>query len=141
MFDVGILVGVFCLLILLLIVFEIFLLWFWISTLMECVREETFDENKRIVWIIVIATTGAIGALIYVLARRPERLKEEAQKDFEKVYVKEEPPGPDRMYQTEQERAWRYYDGGYPVCPQCGIPLRFPDVPNICPYCGTWLYR
>ncbi|MGA1793602.1 MAG: hypothetical protein ACMUHM_06595 [Thermoplasmatota archaeon] len=141
MSDAGIVLGPLCLLIIVFILFEIFIIWFWISTLVECVKKETFDENARIVWIIVIATTGAIGALIYVLARRPERIRLENMQDYEKVYVKEYEEKGRRMEQMREEGGWRYTSEGFPLCPRCGVPLQFSELPMTCPYCGTGLYR
>lgn len=46
---------------------------FWIWVLVDCVRNESDDGNKRVVWAVVIAVTHGIGALIYLIVRRPRR--------------------------------------------------------------------
>jgi hypothetical protein len=48
---------------------------FWIMTLVDCGVNEPSEGNEKIVWIIVIIFTHALGALIYRLVRRPERLR------------------------------------------------------------------
>lgn len=47
---------------------------FWIGMLIDCVRNES-DPNNRLVWVLIIVLTNAIGALIYLLVRRPQRIK------------------------------------------------------------------
>ena len=60
----------------------IILIWFsviagltvlWIWTLIDCIKNESTEGNERIVWVVVIAVTHWIGALIYLIARRPHR--------------------------------------------------------------------
>ena len=46
-------------------------LWIWM--LIDCATKEPSAGNDKIVWILVIALTHWIGALIYFLVRRPER--------------------------------------------------------------------
>ncbi len=46
---------------------------FWIWMLVDCISNEPADGNDRMTWVIVIALTGAIGAFIYLIARRPTR--------------------------------------------------------------------
>ncbi|MCX6844085.1 MAG: PLD nuclease N-terminal domain-containing protein [candidate division WOR-3 bacterium] len=48
-------------------------LWIWM--LVEVLTRETDEGNNRLTWALVIVFTHWIGALIYVLARRPERIK------------------------------------------------------------------
>jgi len=48
---------------------------FWIWMLVDCINNEPSEGNDRLVWVIVIALVGAIGALIYFIARRPTRKK------------------------------------------------------------------
>ena len=38
-------------------------------------RSDTNDGNEKIVWIVIIAVTHWIGALIYFIVRRPERMR------------------------------------------------------------------
>ncbi|MBX7257879.1 MAG: PLD nuclease N-terminal domain-containing protein [Candidatus Hydrogenedentes bacterium] len=46
-------------------------LWIWM--LIDCAMNEPSSGNDKIVWIIVIALTHWIGALIYFIVRRPVR--------------------------------------------------------------------
>jgi len=46
---------------------------FWIWALIDCINNESTEGNERIVWVVVIAVTHWIGALIYLVARRPRR--------------------------------------------------------------------
>ncbi len=47
------------------------ILWVWM--LIDCATNEPAEGNEKIVWILVIVFTHVIGALIYLLVRRPER--------------------------------------------------------------------
>lgn len=49
---------------------------FWIWMLVDCAKNEPRKGNDRIVWVLVIALTHLLGALIYYFARRPERMRE-----------------------------------------------------------------
>ncbi len=51
-----------------------FVLWIWM--LIDCATKEPSTGNDKVVWILVIALTGWIGALIYLLVRRPKRVRE-----------------------------------------------------------------
>jgi hypothetical protein len=51
---------------------------FWIWMLIDCARNEPRKGNDRIVWILIIALTHLLGALIYFFARRPERIREQS---------------------------------------------------------------
>ncbi len=46
---------------------------FWLWMLIDCATNEPSEGNDKIVWILVIVLLNWIGALIYFLARRPER--------------------------------------------------------------------
>jgi|WetSurSiteA1Bulk_404760.scaffolds.fasta_scaffold217574_1 hypothetical protein len=46
---------------------------FWIWMLAECAIKEP-NNNEKIVWLIVIAVTHFVGALIYFIVRRPKRI-------------------------------------------------------------------
>lgn len=48
---------------------------FWVWMLIECLTKEPSDGNDKLIWAIVILFTHFIGALIYYLARRPERIE------------------------------------------------------------------
>ena len=41
--------------------------------LVDCVSNEPSEGNDKVVWVLIIALTGAIGAAIYYFVRRPER--------------------------------------------------------------------
>jgi len=42
----------------------------WIVELVDCVRRQFHDPNEKIVWVLVIALTHFIGALIYLCVGR-----------------------------------------------------------------------
>ena len=46
---------------------------FWIWMLIDCAVNEPSEGNDKIVWVLIIALTHWIGALIYFFARRPKR--------------------------------------------------------------------
>lgn len=48
---------------------------FWIWMLVDCATKEPSEGNEKIVWILVIIFAHSVGALIYFLARRPERIR------------------------------------------------------------------
>ncbi|HVY71267.1 MAG TPA: PLD nuclease N-terminal domain-containing protein [Verrucomicrobiae bacterium] len=48
---------------------------FWIWMLVEAATKEPSTGNDKVVWILVIIFTHWIGALIYFLVRRPERIR------------------------------------------------------------------
>lgn len=48
-------------------------LWIWM--IVDCAVNEPSGSDK-IVWILVILIGGCIGAAIYLLVRRPKRLKQ-----------------------------------------------------------------
>ena len=47
---------------------------FWVWMLIDCVRNET-DSNNRLIWALIIVLTNALGALVYLFVRRPQRIK------------------------------------------------------------------
>ena len=49
-------------------------LWVWV--LIDCATHEPPQGNDKIVWILIILFGGWIGALIYLLARRPRRIEQ-----------------------------------------------------------------
>ena len=53
------------------IVVSLTVLWIWV--LIDCIKNESTEGNERIVWVVVIAVTHWIGALIYLIVRRPQR--------------------------------------------------------------------
>ena len=49
---------------------------FWIWMLIDCATKESNEGNEKIAWIVIIAVTQIIGALIYLIIRRPKRIRE-----------------------------------------------------------------
>jgi len=49
---------------------------FWIWMLIDCATKESNEGNDKLVWILVIIFTHWLGALIYLLVRRPKRIEE-----------------------------------------------------------------
>jgi hypothetical protein len=47
---------------------------FWIWMLIEAATKEPDQGNDKIVWIIIVAILGWIGAAIYFFVRRPKRI-------------------------------------------------------------------
>ena len=137
MSDGGAVLGVMCVFVIFFIVLEVFILWFWIWTLVDCVKNEKGDENTRIMWIIIVAATGVIGALIYYLVRRPQRISEADMRGFERVTVKDERYGGEAPHGTDREWKDSYVPPARNLCPVCGITLDTGEVPLVCPYCGS----
>lgn len=57
----------------LIVIFCILCIAFWIWMLVDCVSNEPSQGNDKVVWVLIIALTGAVGAAIYYFVRRPER--------------------------------------------------------------------
>lgn len=55
--------------------FSVCALAFWVWMLVEVLTRETDEGNSRLIWALVIVFTHWVGALIYLLARRPERIR------------------------------------------------------------------
>ncbi len=49
---------------------------FWIWMLIECLTKEPSKGNDKLIWILIIVLTHWIGALIYMLVRRPKRIEQ-----------------------------------------------------------------
>ena len=49
-------------------------LWIWM--LVDCAMNEPSTDNTKIVWILIILFTHVLGAIIYFLVRRPQRISE-----------------------------------------------------------------
>ena len=49
---------------------------FWIWMLIDCAMNEPNEGTSKIVWILIILFTHFLGAGIYFLARRPERMRQ-----------------------------------------------------------------
>ena len=50
-----------------------FAVWLW--TLLDCVRMEPRDSSMRWIWILIVFMAGGVGAVVYLLYRRPQRIK------------------------------------------------------------------
>jgi hypothetical protein len=46
---------------------------FWIWMLIDCIKNESLSGNEKVAWVLVIALTHFLGALIYFFAGRPRR--------------------------------------------------------------------
>ena len=46
----------------------------WIWALIDCLIHETAQGNTRLIWSIVIVFTNVVGAVLYLLVRRPRRM-------------------------------------------------------------------
>ena len=55
----------------LLVALPITVLWIW--ALLDCITKEPDTGNSKLVWVIVIAVTGIVGAGLYLVVRRPQR--------------------------------------------------------------------
>ncbi len=51
----------------------------WVYAIIDCAMNEPSDSNDKIVWILIIVFTHTLGAIIYLLVRRPERTRERWQ--------------------------------------------------------------
>jgi len=66
-------IPIFIFLMVLLVIVGGTILWIWM--LIDCAKNEPSEGNEKVVWILVIVFTHALGALIYRLVRRPERIR------------------------------------------------------------------
>jgi len=69
----------FSLMMLMFLIFGVFgvlatVLWIWM--LVDCASKEPSEGNEKIVWILIIIFTHWVGALIYLLVRRPKRIEQ-----------------------------------------------------------------
>jgi hypothetical protein len=48
---------------------------FWVWMLVDAATKEPATGNEKIAWVLVIVFTSWVGALIYFIARRPERIR------------------------------------------------------------------
>jgi len=46
---------------------------FWLVVLIDCIKNEPSEGNDKIIWILVIVLLHALGALLYLLIRKPQR--------------------------------------------------------------------
>ena len=49
---------------------------FWIWALVDCATKEPNEGNTKVVWILIIVLTHFIGSVLYVLIRRPDRVRQ-----------------------------------------------------------------
>jgi len=47
---------------------------FWVWMLIDCLTKEPSEGNDKLIWALVIIVLPAIGALLYLFVRRPERI-------------------------------------------------------------------
>lgn len=57
-----------------LVAFSTFLLWPW--ALYECLVKESSEGNTKLAWALVILLAPVLGALLYLIVRRPQRRSE-----------------------------------------------------------------
>jgi cytochrome c oxidase assembly factor CtaG len=50
---------------------------FWVWMLVDCATNEPSEGNNKVVWILVIVLLHFLGALIYFIFRRPQRIQEQ----------------------------------------------------------------
>jgi hypothetical protein len=48
----------------------------WLAALVDCATKEPGEGNDKIVWVIIIVFTQVIGAVLYLLVRWPQRIRE-----------------------------------------------------------------
>lgn len=48
-------------------------LWIWM--IVEVVTKEPPEEPNKLMWVLIVVLLGWLGALIYLIARRPERIR------------------------------------------------------------------
>ncbi|MGN6366776.1 MAG: PLDc N-terminal domain-containing protein [Phycisphaerae bacterium] len=54
---------------------ELLGLIFWIMMIIEIVQKEPSEGNDKIIWLLIVILLHWLGALIYFLVRRPERIR------------------------------------------------------------------
>jgi hypothetical protein len=52
---------------------------FWIWILVDILQHETDEGNQRLIWVLVIIFTHWLGALIYLIVRRTERIAKQGR--------------------------------------------------------------
>ncbi|MAE63426.1 MAG: hypothetical protein CMJ18_04070 [Phycisphaeraceae bacterium] len=51
-----------------------FVIWIWM--LIDCATHEPSEGNDKLVWVLIIVLAHWIGALVYLLVRRPQRIRQ-----------------------------------------------------------------
>ncbi len=72
----GLILGVWLLpvaLVLLGVLFVVLCFAFWIWMLIDCIKNENIGGNEKVAWVIAIALTHCLGAVIYFFAGRTRR--------------------------------------------------------------------
>jgi len=49
---------------------------FWVFVLVDCLRNEPSEGNEKLVWVLVIVLTSFVGAVLYLILRRPKRIQQ-----------------------------------------------------------------
>jgi hypothetical protein len=49
---------------------------FWIWVIIDCATNEPSEGNDKLIWILIVVLTHWVGALIYLLVRRPKRIQQ-----------------------------------------------------------------
>jgi len=49
-------------------------LWIWM--LVDCAMKEPAEGNDKVIWILIILLSHFLGALLYLLVRRPQRIRQ-----------------------------------------------------------------
>ena len=58
----------------LLIAFIIWVVWFWVWTVIDVFRNEPDTNNSKILWALLTIVMGVLGCTLYLLIRRPQRI-------------------------------------------------------------------
>jgi hypothetical protein len=48
----------------------------WIFALVDCLRNEPSEGNEKLLWTLVIVFTSFLGAVVYLVLRRPKRIQQ-----------------------------------------------------------------
>lgn len=49
---------------------------FWVFVLVDCLRNEPSEGNEKVLWVLVILLTTFVGAVLYLILRRPKRIQQ-----------------------------------------------------------------
>lgn len=78
--EIGIMFSIISLILFLFsLAFTVLYFVFWIWMLIDCLKYEPSEGNDKIIWAVVIILLQALGALLYYIVRRPERIKQTGQ--------------------------------------------------------------
>tara|TARA_R110002095_G_scaffold215335_2_gene209283 strand:+ start:2138 stop:2377 length:240 start_codon:yes stop_codon:yes gene_type:complete len=78
--EIGFMFGILELLFVLLsVVIGVLATVFWVWMLIDCLKNEPSMGNDKIIWALVIVFLSYLGAILYYLVRRPERMKQTGQ--------------------------------------------------------------